>query len=99
MLETKCLANKARLNGKLHILCYYMHITSRKRTLPSRKKTAWEIKVTALSETYQIQPVSINPSNWPPALVCIIILCAISNIAGMVANGTAGKGGGRNKRR
>jgi len=75
-----------------------MHIISRKRTPSSRKKILREIKVIPVYETHQIQPVSINPSNWPPALVCIIILCAISNIARMVANGTAGKEGVRNKR-
>lgn len=53
--------------------------------------------VIPIPEAHQIQPVSINPSNWPPALVRVIVLCAISNAARMVASDTAGKGG-RNKR-
>lgn len=53
--------------------------------------------VIPIPEAHQIEPVSINPPNWPPALVRVVVLCAISNTARMVASDTAGKGG-RNKR-
>lgn len=53
--------------------------------------------VISIAEAHQIEPVSINPSDWPPALVCVVVLGAISHAARVVASDTAGKGG-RNKR-
>lgn len=88
---------QTELKASHHCCSLEPHYLYRKRSLSTRSKVSMGILVIPVSETHQIQSVSINPSNWPPALVCIIVLCAISNIAGMVASGTAGKGG-RNKR-
>jgi len=85
--------------SKASHLCYSLepHHLYRKTSLCTRGKVEMEITVITVSETHQIQSVSINPSNRPPALIRVVILCAISNTARMVASGTAGKGG-RNKR-
>lgn len=54
-------------------------------------------EATTILGTHQIESVSIDPPDGAPAFVRIVILCAISNAAGVVASHTTVKGGNKNQ--